>query len=231
MVSPISAARSFPTPGAARHGERAGTNLLARRFASSNALGARECSRRPLSATLRGGGRRLSLRRLPAARTSGASERAGASLGGPASRRGAGTSGGSCCAARAAPAPPGRRLGRRCPVARARVKLPGGERAGSAGGAQAGASAALGSSESAHAWPHRPFAAAARSQAAAPAGTGTRGLHSRSAATRTAGVGVSGLWNRSRDRRARLLFCVRDPLQIFRESRRTARGASRRKSL
>lgn len=126
----------------------------------------------PLSATLRGRGSTASFTKA----ASGEDERgfgAGRSLSrGPASQRGAGTSGGSCCAARAAPTPPGRRLGRRSPVARARVKLPGRERAGSAGSAQAGASAALGSSESAHAWPHRPFAAAARSQAAAPRGQG-----------------------------------------------------------
>lgn len=165
MVSPIAAARPVPTAGAARHGVRAGTNLLPRRFLWSSALGARARWRRPPPRTRRGRPR-LPLGRPRAGTTSGASERAGASQRG---RPGSGWLAHQAAAgalhvvprpADAAWAAEPRGRGLRSPAARA----PRG---------------ALGCSEPAHGHLHGPFAA--RSQPVTPRGQGPAARRARTA--------------------------------------------------
>lgn len=153
MVSPIAAARPFPAAGAARHGVRAGTNLLPRRFLRSGAPGARPPPRDPARRA------EASVRKAAScedARGFGAGRSLSAR---PAWQWVAGTSGCSWRAPRGAP-PGRRRLGSRAPGARA----PRG---------------ALGGSEPAHGHLHGPFAA--RSQPVTPRGQGPTARRARTA--------------------------------------------------
>lgn len=165
MVSPIAAARPVPTTGAARHGVRAGTNLLPRRFLWSRALGARALAPAACPGPC-AAGRGLPLGRPRAGRTSGASERAGAS---PRGRPGSGWLAHQAAAgalhvvprpADAAQAAEPRGRGLRSPAARA----PRG---------------ALGGSEPAHGHRHGPFAA--RSRPPTPRGQGPTARRARTA--------------------------------------------------
>lgn len=215
MVSPISAARSFPPPGAARHGERVGTNLLPR--ASSRAPLWEPGSR---AAGDKGDG--LPLRRPPAARTSGARELAGASPGGLARRGGLAH---LAAAGGLHVGPPPRPDADGAADARPGASRLRGVRAGRSLGRARPLRVRFRGSASPLRRRRRPLSGCG------PAGTGTRGWHSPSAATRTAGPGVPGLWNRPRTAASRSSSASETLSRFCRGSRRTARGTSRRNSL